>query len=426
MGCHNDGFMSGLKKTLRLSDLVFMGLILIQPTAPMPLFGVVSNLAGGHVVSAILLALVGMLFTAISYGRMARIYPSAGSAYTYVGKEVHPTAGFLTGWGMLLDYVINPMICTIWCSKALLNIFPALPYWLAVVFFVLLFTGLNLRAVSATANTNKWLAIIMLGVVAWMLVATVRFVLGNPGIDLLKPFYDPVTFSWGKLSAGTSLAVLTYIGFDAISTLSEETVDAERNVPRATVLVCLLIGALSAIEIYAAQLVWPHGEAFPDVDTAYVYAAGRAGGEWLFQTINLTLLVASIGSGAGGQMAGARLLYGMGRDGALPPGFFGTVKESTGVPVKNVLLIGALALVGALAISYEMGALLLNYGAFIGFMGVNLACLRRSERTFWGMAPPAAGLAICFFMWSNLGWTALALGTAWAFLGSLVAWRRRG
>jgi amino acid transporter len=418
--------MSGLKKTLRLSDLVFMGLILIQPTAPMPLFGVVSNLAGGHVVSAILLALVGMLFTAISYGRMARLYPSAGSAYTYVGKEVHPTAGFLTGWGMLLDYVINPMICTIWCSKALLNIFPGLPYPLAVVFFVLLFTGLNLRAVSATANTNKWLAIIMLGVVAWMLVATVQFVLANPGIDLLKPFYDPVTFSWSKLSAGTSLAVLTYIGFDAISTLSEETVDAERNVPRATVLVCLLIGALSALEIYAAQLVWPHGEAFPDVDTAYVYAAGRAGGAWLFQTINLTLLVASIGSGAGGQMAGARLLYGMGRDGALPRGFFGTVKESTGVPVKNVLLIGVLALAGALAISYETGALLLNYGAFIGFMGVNLACLRRSERTFWGVAPPAAGLAICFFMWSNLGWTALLLGTAWAVVGSLVAWRRRG
>ncbi len=418
--------MSGLKKTLRLSDLVFMGLILIQPTAPMPLFGVVSNLAGGHVVSAILLALVGMLFTAISYGRMARLYPSAGSAYTYVGKEVHPTAGFLTGWGMLLDYVINPMICTIWCSKALLNIFPGLPYPLAVVFFVLLFTGLNLRAVSATANTNKWLAIIMLGVVAWMLVATVQFVLANPGIDLLKPFYDPVTFSWSKLSAGTSLAVLTYIGFDAISTLSEETVDAERNVPRATVLVCLLIGALSALEIYAAQLVWPHGEAFPDVDTAYVYAAGRAGGAWLFQTINLTLLVASIGSGAGGQMAGARLLYGMGRDGALPRGFFGTVKESTGVPVKNVLLIGVLALAGALAISYETGALLLNYGAFIGFMGVNLACLRRSERTFWGVAPPAAGLAICFFMWSNLGWTALWLGTAWAVVGSLVAWRRRG
>lgn len=417
--------MSGLRKTLRLSDLVFMGLILIQPTAPMPLFGVVSNLAGGHVVSAILLALVGMLFTAISYGRMARIYPSAGSAYTYVGKEVHPTAGFLTGWGMLLDYVVNPMICTIWCSKALLNIVPGLPYEVAVLLFVLLFTGLNLRAVSATASTNKWLAIIMLGVVAWMLVATVRFVLANPGIDLLKPFYDPVTFSWGKLSAGTSLAVLTYIGFDAISTLSEETVDAKRNVPRATVLVCLLIGALSAVEVYAAQLVWPHGEAFPDVDTAYVYAAGRAGGEWLFQTINFTLLVASIGSGAGGQMAGARLLYGMGRDGALPRGFFGTVKESTGVPVKNVLLIGALALAGALAISYEMGALLLNYGAFIGFMGVNLACLRRSERTFWGKAPPAAGLAICFFMWSNLGWTALILGTAWAFIGSLVAWRRR-
>jgi hypothetical protein len=204
-------------------------------------------------------------------------------------------------------------------------------------------------------------------------------------------------------------------------------VDAERNVPRATVLVCLLIGALSAIEIYAAQLVWPHGQAFPDVDTAYVYAAGRAGGEWLFQTINLTLLVASIGSGARGQMAGARLLYGMGRDGALPRGFFGEVKAATGgMPAKNVLLIGALTLLGALK------HLLRDRGAAAELRGVyrlhggepGVSAAQRTDAAGWRR--PAAGLAICGFMWANLGWTALALGTAWAVVGALVAWRRRG
>lgn len=198
-----------------------MGLIIIQPTAPMPLFGVVSNKAGGHVVSTILVAMVGMLLTAISYGRMARLYPSAGSAYTYVGKEIHPLLGFLTGWGLLLDYVINPLICVIWCSKAAGNLLPSIPYLAWTVFFALLFTWLNMRNIQAAASTHKYLAIAMGFVVAWMLVVTAKFLQTNPA-HLWKPFYDPATFSVATFSSGTALAVLTYIGFDAISTLSEE------------------------------------------------------------------------------------------------------------------------------------------------------------------------------------------------------------
>src|SRR6202171_4859540 len=113
-----------LSRTLGLWDLVFIGIILVQPTAPMPLFGVVQNAAGGHAVTTILIAMVAMLFTAISYGRMARAYPSAGSAYTYVGQEVHSALGYVTGWSMLMDYVLNPVICTIWCAKAAQNIWP--------------------------------------------------------------------------------------------------------------------------------------------------------------------------------------------------------------------------------------------------------------------------------------------------------------
>lgn len=407
-----------LRRALHLRDLVFMGLIIIQPTAPMPLFGVVSNKAGGHVVSAILLAMGGMLLTALSYGRMARLYPSAGSAYTYVGREIHPRLGFVTGWGLLLDYVINPLICVIWCSKAAGNLLPQIPYLAWVAFFSLLFTWLNLRNIQAAASTHRYLALTMSGIVAWMLAATARFVQQHP-TDFLKPFYDPSTFTVSSFSAGTALAVLTYIGFDAISTLSEETVDAERTVPRATVLVCLLIGLLSAIEVYAGQLVWPHGEAFPDVDTAYVHVAGRAGGIWLFHAVNLTLLVATIGSGSGGQMAGARLLYGMGRDGVLPSGFFGAIDAVRQVPARNVLLIGAVALLGAVSITYEMGAELLNFGAFIGFLGVNLAAFLRSwrSRAYGAAAGPALGFLLCFYMWLSLSRYALLLGAAWAGIG---------
>src|SRR5579871_6698149 len=161
-----------LKRALGLWDLVFYGIILIQPTAPMPPFGVVSQVAHGHVVTTVLIAMVAMLFTAISYGRMARAYPSAGSAYTYVGREIHSGLGFVTGWSLAMDYILNPIICTIWCSKAALNLLPetlrpAIPYAAWVVFFALLFTLLNLRGVRASARTNEVLVLAMCVVVVY-------------------------------------------------------------------------------------------------------------------------------------------------------------------------------------------------------------------------------------------------------------------
>lgn len=401
---------------------------MIQPTAPMPPYGVVATEARGHVVSAVLIAMVAMLFTAISYGRMARAYPSAGSAYTYVGEELHPAFGFLTGWSMLMDYVLNPVICTIWCAKAAANILPHIPYGGWAIFFALIFTMLNVRKIEASARTNAILAGAMGCVIVWMIAATFRFVSNAPHVDWLRPFYDPTTFSFATFSTGTSLAVLTYIGFDGISTLSEEVKDPRRNILLGTVYTCLIIGALSAIEVYAAQLVWPGAEPFPDIDTAYVHVAGRAGGAWLFQAVNLTLMVATIGSGSGAVMAGARLLYGMGRDHALPNRFFGQLDPVRGVPRNNVLLIGALALTGAFAMSYQLGAELLNFGAFIGFMGVNLSALARywlraDVRRWTNLLPPVAGFLICLYLWLSLSWFAKIAGAAWLAVG-LIAYSK--
>jgi putrescine importer len=414
-----------LSRTLRLHDLVIMGIILVQPTAPMPLFGVVQTEAKGHVVTAVLIAMVAMLFTAISYGRMARAYPSAGSAYTYVGNEIHPSLGFLTGWSMLLDYVINPVICTIWCAKAAGNILPAVPYAVWAIFFALLFTFLNLRRIQATARTNSLLAGAMLVVVAAVFIAVARNL--GPNTDFVKPFYDPATFQWSTMGSGTALAVLTYIGFDGVSTLAEEVENPRRNVAIAMVLICLIIGILSALEVYAGQLAWPAGEAFPDVDTAYVHVAGRVGGPWLFQIVNFTLLIASIGSGSGGQLAGARLLYGMGRDEALPKSFFGKLHEKSMIPANNVLLIGVLCIIGAFAMSYQVGAELLNFGAFIGFMGVNLSALlhdwrHKENRTIGRALLPALGFVICFVIWLNLSTLAKTAGFAWLIGGLAYGW----
>ena len=402
-----------LQRSLGLRDLIIMGLILIQPTAPMPLFGVVFEKASGHVVTAILVAMVGMMCTAWSYGRMSQVYPSAGSAYTYVGRTLHPGLGYLAGWSMMMDYALNPLICTIWCAKAAVNIVPMVPVVALKIFFALLFTGMNLRRIESTARTNQILALGMGAVIVWMLVATVQWVTAHPGIDLWKPFYDPAHFDSANFATATSLAVLTYIGFDAISTLSEEVQNPRRNVLLGTVLVCLIIGVLSAVEVYAGQLIWPVGEKFPDVDTAYVHVAGRAGGPWLFQAINLTLLLATVGSGAGAQMAGARLLFGMGREDNLPKKFFGRIDAKTGIPTGNVLLLGAIALVGSLLIEYSTGAELLNFGAFVGFMGVNLAALRK-----FGFNPvPVVGFLVCAFLWWNLTPAARNAGLVWLAVG---------
>jgi putrescine importer len=415
-----------LKRSLGLWDLVFYGIILIQPTAPMPLFGVVSQVAQGHVVTTVLIAMCAMLFTAISYGRMARAYPSAGSAYTYVGREINSGLGFVTGWSLALDYILNPIICTIWCSKAAMNLVPEIPYPAWAVFFALLFTLLNLRGIRATARTNEVLVLAMCVVVAYFFIAAVRYVMHQHGVSFTLPFYNPATFSLGRISTGTSVAVLTYIGFDGISTLSEEAHNPRRNIMLATVLVCLITGALASLEVYAGQLIWPDFRHYPDVDTAFSYVAGRAGGPLLFQVVNLTLLVATIGSGMGSQLGAARLLYGMGRDNTIPRGFFGVIESKRGVPRNNVLFVGALALAGAFAMTYELGAELLNFGAIIGFMGVNAAAFIRyfvrGDRRSWNAGlPPVLGFIFCLYIWKSLHPPALVAGGIWLTIGILYA-----
>jgi putrescine importer len=454
-----------LRRTLTLWDLILYGVIVIQPVAPMSVFGVLSDRAHGHVVTTLLIAMVAMLFTAFSYGRMARAYPSAGSAFTYVGQEINPAAGYVTGWSMVMDYMLNPMICIIWISQQAHVFAPGVSYWAWAIFFAIVFTGLNIQGVKTSARVNAGLATAMAVVIGIFFVAAARYVLGIPhdGVAFFtRPFYDPQSWDTKAVLAATSIAVLSYIGFDGISTLSEEAENPRRNILLATVLTCLVIGILSAVEVYAAQLIWPASEPFPNTDTAFTYVAGRA---WkpLFAVVGFTLLVANFGSGMGAQLGAARLLYGMGRSKALPQKFFGAVDPKRRVPRNNVIFVGLIALAGALLVSYGifsygLGAEMLNFGALIAFMGVNLAAffryhVRESHQSpilpllitavvialvLWpglgwqalavaglGLTflaifrPPLAGFTICFFLWKNLSWKAWIVGGIWMVVGIL-------
>ena len=233
----------------------------------------------------------------------------------------------------------------------------------------------------------------------------------------------------------TSIAVLTYIGFDGISTLSEEAENPRRNILLATVYTCLVIGILSAIQVYVAQLIWPASQPFPNVDTAFTFVAGRT---WppLFAIVGFTLLVANFGSGMGAQIGAARLLYGMGRSNALPKSFFGAVDPHRHVPRNNVIFVAVIALAGALLVSvgvfsYGLGAEMLNFGALIAFMGVNVAAFLRyfvkGEKKFTTFAPPVLGFLICLFLWLNLSRNAWLVGSIWMAVGiAFGAWKTRG
>ncbi len=426
--------MPELRRALKLRDLILYGVIVIQPVAPMSVFGVLSTTGHGHVVTALLIAMVAMLFTGLSYGRMARAYPSAGSAFTYVAREIHPALGFVTGWSMVMDYLLNPLICTIWCSQQAHVFVPAVPDAVWKVFFAVTFTLLNIRGIKSSARLNAGMAAGMGAVVIVIFIAAARYILGHPHGDpafFLRPFYDPATFDARALFHCTSIAVLTYIGFDGISTLSEEAENPRRNILLATVLTCLVIGILAAIEVYVMQLAWPASQPFPDIDTAYVAAAGRI---WppLFLIVGLTLLMANFGSGMAAQLGAARLLFGMGRSEALPKGFFGAVDEKSRVPRNNVYFVGVLVLVGSFLLSFELGAEMLNFGALIAFMGVNAAAFVRyfvrAEKKRWRYAlPPLLGFAICLGLWLSLGHLAMIVGSLWMAIGiAFGIWKTKG
>ena len=328
---------------------------------------------------------------------------------------------------------------------------------------MIVFTLLNIRGIKTSARINAGMAFAMGIVVVVIFVAAARFIFGHPGHEslfFLRPFYDSQTFTWGRLFGCTSIAVLTYIGFDGISTLSEEAENPRRNILLATVLTCLVIGILSAAEVYAAQLIWPSSEAFPDVNTAYSYVAGRT---WLplFTIVNFTLLLANFGSGLGAQIGAARLLFGMGRSNALPKSFFGAVDEKHRIPRNNVLVVGGLALVGAFLLefvagyktyslgssalhsgtfmkslnggeAYGLGAEMLNFGALIAFMGVNVAALiryylRAEEKKLINLIPPLLGFLICLGLWVNLSRPAMIVGSIWMLAGiAFGIWKTRG
>ncbi len=436
---HTSGSVPHLRRVLGVWDLIFYGLVAVTPSAPATVFGLAQVKSHGHAVDTILIAMVAMILTAVSYGRMAALYPSAGSAYTYVGRGLHPYLGFVAGWAMLLDYIVTPLFCVMFGTLSITRAVPSLPFAAGAAIFAGGITWVNLRGIRSTALTNKVMLGFMFIVLFSFVALAIRWQLrihGLSGLFSLKPFYDPATFKWKDVASATSFAALTYLGFDAVTTLAEDVRNPRRNVMIAAVGVCVFTGLFGGLLVYLGQLVWPGYASYSKVDTAFIEVTGRVGGDALFRAVSILLLIAMIGAALAAQVGAARLLFGMGRDNLVPRRFFAHLQPVRNTPNLNIWLIGILAYIGSLFMSYEVTAEVLNFGAFLGFMGVNLAVIRQfwfaniphhSRKLVSDVLLPLGGFLFCTAIWWGLGSPAKIAGGIWFVIGlAILTLRTRG
>jgi len=407
-------------------------MIILQVVGPLPTFGILEQRSNNHAVITALIAMLPMVITAVSYGRMARLYPMAGSAYTYVGRSLNPHLGFLVGWSMFLDYWMILLISALIPALAMQRLLPAAPLPLLTFLVVAAMTGLNLRGIRATLRANQVLLVAASAAVVVFVALAVRHLVLKSGwnsVLSMTLLYNPVTFNPRTILSGISLAAITYIGFDGVTTLAEDSVNPRRDMVLATVLVALIIGLLCALELYFLQSVLPDWRA-ADPNTSYLDAMRIVGGPALFLTFLIIMSVSQFGSGFSVQVNVARLLYGMGRDNVLPRALFGYLSPRRQNPSRNILFVGVLAFLGTLFVPFERALDLLNFGAFLGFMGVNLATVwsyhvrppaAHRSNIVWDLLLPLTGFLGCLIFWIGLPERAKITGGLWLLLGLVYA-----
>ena len=431
------GYHQELKRSLSLADLLVYGLVFIGPIAPIAVFGIVFNASRGMVPLVYLVGLVAMLFTALSYMTMSRLYPLAGSVYAYAARGIGAPAGFFAGWAILLDYVLLPTLSNVVCAIAVAAIIPAIPMWSVVVALLAFTTLVNYLGIETTAKANIALLLLSLIVlVAFLLFGGLAAARGAGGAHLsLAPFYNPAAISPSLILGAASLGVLSFLGFDAISTLAEEAEGGPRAIARATILSLCIAAALFVLQTWLASLFVLGRTSFPAgpaTDGAFYDIAFLVGGSSLKWLVALPGIVFGATAGSlAGQAATARLIYGMARDGQLPRAF-AHIHPQRRVPERAVFLVAAINLVLGLTLvsSFELLTSMVCFGALIGFVMVNLSVIvrfwREPERSWLRhVVSPLLGMIVTGFVLWNTDANAKLAGLAWLSAGAvyyLVLW----
>jgi amino acid transporter len=430
------GYRQELKRSLSFTDLLVYGLIFMVPIAPFGIFGSVFQGSGGMVALAYAIGGLAMAFTAASYSQMSRAFPMAGSVYTYAGRGIARPVGFIAGWMILLDYVLVPALLYLIAAIAMNSILTTVPVWVWLVGFVVLNTVVNWFGIEFTARVNKIMLVAELIVLAIFLVIGIVALASGEGRGFdFSPIYNSDTFSLELVFGAVSIAVLSFLGFDGISTLAEENRDSARSIGKAMIAALALAGTLFIVQTWVAALLVPDpGTLIAEGDaagTAFYDAAAVAGGAWLS---TLTAIATAIAWGFANslvaQAATSRLLFAMARDRQLP-GFLRTVHPTRRVPVNATLLVAAISLVLGLYMgSRDDGITLLstlvNFGALSAFLLLHVSVVvhfvvRQKSRNWWlHLAVPVIGFAILAYVVYNAQVAAQELGFVWLVVGLVL------
>ncbi|WP_371233762.1 APC family permease [Pseudomonas sp. QE6] len=417
--------MAQLKRTLSLGSVVLFGIAYMTPIIVLGTFGILADVTRGVVPSAYLVAAVAMLFTALSYGRMAAAFPVAGSAYTYVRKSISPKLGFLAGWAVLLDYLFLPMAIWLIGAAYLHSAFPAVPQALWVLAFIGVTTAINVVGLRLAKNVNGVLMLVQFLVLIAFVGLAIHYVMGDASRPLwtLEPFLKEGT-QLPLIMGGAAIACYSFLGFDAVSTLTEETHEPRKTIPRAILLITLIGGGIFIAASYFVQLAHPSVE-FQNADSAAYEIARNIGGDLFVSFFLIGLIVGQFTSGLSAQASASRLLFAMGRDGVLPRPFFGRISKRFETPVNSIVLCGVVALL-ALRMDVTTSTSFINFGAFLAFSLVNLSVIfhyylnaeRRGPRELvLFLLFPLVGLVADLWLMVSLDHLAIWLGATWLVLG---------
>jgi amino acid transporter len=420
------GYKEQLHRALTTKDLVIYGLIFMVPIAPYSVYGFVYNDAKGMVPLAYLLGLVGMFFTALSYAAMSRAFPMAGSVYSYAQRGLSEIAGFFSGWLILLDYILVPSLLYLFSAVALRPVLPGVPAWVWLVIFISFNAAVNLIGIQFTARVNRYMLIMELVVLALFVILGLIALYGGAGAGrlTLKPIYDAHVFSFATVAGATSIAVLSFLGFDGISTLSEENRAGKEAVGRATVLSLVLVGVLFMMQTWIATDL-SAGMHFDSPETAFYEIAERAGGASLrLITIIAVVIATAIANAMAAQAAVSRILFAMARDGKLPA-ILAKVHPRYKTPYVSTLAVAAVSLIVGLLFANRVDdlTLIVNFGALTGFVLLHLSVINhylirgRSGDWLRHFVFPLIGMLIIVFVLYEMDRAAKILGLGWIVIG---------
>lgn len=426
------GYEQTLNRVLPLSSLIFYGLAYLCPVTIFSTYGLVSNMTHGMLSLTYAVATVAMILTALSYSEMVKAYPVAGSVYTYVQRSINPHLGFLAGWAILMDYLLLPMINYLLASIFLAPVFPGVPAWIWIVVYIVIVTIVNYFGIQLTAWVNNGLIIIQAVFVLAFLLFVIKWLTTGNGA---ATFFDMNAFvnnkelssiGFGVILTGASILALSFLGFDAVTTVSEEAINPEKNIGKAIIITCLGAGIYFIIVGYLCQLAWPSGwNEFESVDSGAYELIGKVAGSTMGYLFTAVYCIGCLASAMASQASASRILFGMGRDGSLPKKFFAYVHPKHKTPTYNIFLIGAISLIGV-KLSLAAAASLINFGALAGFALVNISVIahyfiKKKKRGASGVLRylilPLGGAFVCLSIWISLDIHSKILGFSWLAVG---------